>query len=401
MRLEARSTRLGDTDPLEIAAAATGEGCFLRQEGLELAALGAAVVVEAHGPDRFARLERQARELLGEVQADRHAPPFAVPRLVGGFAFRDEPEGWDGFGAARLVLPELLVARAEGETWITSVSRRAEEIQRSAAMPLPRLRATGGEGEASFRARVLQALAAIRAGGLQKVVLARCVEMEASGEVSPFDLASALRRTQRGGLLYALRTPGAQGFVGTTPELLVRRRGRGVESCALAGSAGRGTGSLAASGKDAWEHELVAAAVREALRPVVELRDGARREVLELPHIEHLLTRIEGELRQEASALELAALLHPTPAVAGTPKAEALEWLAKHEALDRGWYCGGVGWMEAGGDGEFWVALRCARMEGRRVQLYAGAGVVEGSRPEAEWEETGMKLDAILSSFPS
>jgi menaquinone-specific isochorismate synthase len=368
---------------------------------IELAGLGASVVIEAHGPERLRLLERKARELLQRLQPDPSAPAFAAPRLLGGFAFRDEALSWDGFASARLVLPQVLVIRRENESWVTCIDGgQVPELCAATPRPLPRLRPTGGESGRSFRDRVAEARAAILRGPLRKVVLARAVELRAEEPVSAFSLAAALAHTQSGCLIYALRTASGTGFAGATPELLVRRLGRRIESRALAGTSGPGAGCLRSSLKDHHEHALVVEAIRSALEPVAALGEPGPPEVLELLQVEHLLTRIQGELTEDRSALDLARRLHPTPAVGGTPRDTALEWLAKHEPLDRGWYCGGVGWLGLEGDGEFSVALRCARLDGADVSLYAGAGIVERSDPEAEWIETGLKLRAVLSCFP-
>jgi isochorismate synthase len=403
--LRLTSRRLDAVELLDVAAAHRGEATYFCREGgpqpIEMLALGSCAVLEAHGPARFEDVARSARAVFGSVRWTGAAPAAAAPRLVGGFSFREEALSWDGFAAGRWILPQILIVRHGEETWMTSAE--GSELPRAvpaAGQPLPHLRPAGGESASSFEARVRQALVAIRAGELSKVVLARASELRAEEPVPPFALAAALRRSQRGCLIYALRTASGAAFVGATPELLVRRRGAGVESCALAGSAPRGAGSLHASSKDTHEHELVVTSVRAALEPVAALRPAGPPQILELPHLEHLLTSIAGELTTDLSAIELAGRLHPTPAVAGTPRGAALEWLAKHEPLDRGWYAGAVGWQTADGDGELSVALRCARVEGCEVSLYAGGGIVERSEPEAEWAETDLKLRAVLSCFP-
>jgi isochorismate synthase len=258
----------------------------------------------------------------------------------------------------------------------------------------------------SWRRRVGEAQAALRAGRLHKVVLARAARFEAEAPVPWPALAEGLRSSQEGCLVYSFAAPEGSAFVGATPELLVRRSGRRAWSCALAGSAPRScrqaedrrfAEQLARSAKEQGEHAFVAEAVCDALRAAGAVTEIGRPAVVQLAHVQHIETRIEAELRADTHILELAGRLHPTPAVAGAPRSAALEFLERHEPLDRGWYSGAAGWVEAGGDGELSVALRCARVEGTRLWAYAGAGIVEASEAESEWAETEIKLRAIVS----
>jgi isochorismate synthase len=264
----------------------------------------------------------------------------------------------------------------------------------------------GGAGPGSsletWRAGVLAALEAIGSGRLDKVVLAREAAVEADG---PFPRAELLRRLRRrpGGstFLYA-----SDGFVGASPELLVRRRGRVATSRPMAGTVPRGDSPgaeadglarLTGSPKEAVEHRLVVDAVAEGLAKVADRVEVGRPEVVRLATVAHLATEITADLTGPLpTALELAGLLHPTPAVGGSPKDAALAAIAALEPFDRGRYAGPVGWVDRAGDGEWAVALRCATLDGRRAHLIAGAGIVPGSDPDAEWAETEHKLRAML-----
>jgi menaquinone-specific isochorismate synthase len=200
----------------------------------------------------------------------------------------------------------------------------------------------------------------------------------------------------------------ADGLVGATPELLVRRRGASVMSRPMAGTIARGAtdegdraaeATLAASVKDGLEHRLVVDAVVVGLRASgVDVTTVRGPEVARLATVSHLATTIAGtvDLRSARSALELALALHPTPAVAGAPLDTALAALQDLETFDRGRYAGPVGWVDAGGDGEWAVALRCAELEGPTARLVAGAGIVAGSDPDDEWAETQAKLEPML-----
>ena len=264
----------------------------------------------------------------------------------------------------------------------------------------------GGSGSSpsgleTWRAGVVAALAAIGAGRLDKVVLAREATVEADW---PFPRAELLRRLQRrpGGATF-LYADG--GFVGASPELLVRRQGRVATSRPMAGTVPQGDGAAEAGGlarltgspKEAVEHRLVVDAVAEGLAKVADRVEVGKPEVVRLATVAHLATEITADLTGPLpTALELAGLLHPTPAVGGSPRDGALAAIAALEPFDRGCYAGPVGWVDRSGDGEWAVALRGATLKGRRAHLVAGAGIVPGSDPDAEWAETEHKLRAML-----
>jgi isochorismate synthase len=257
---------------------------------------------------------------------------------------------------------------------------------------------------------VREAVGRIRAGRLRKVVLARSVLVEAGRELDPRQLARRLRAVDPEHFAFAAPAGSGGVLVGASPELLVRRAGRAVESAPLAGSAPRSgdpeqdrahAEGLLASGKEREEHAVVVEAVARALRPFCEeLAWDPEPVLLSTANVWHLATRFRGVLREPApSALELVGALHPTPAVGGTPRGEALRTIAELEPFDRGAYAGPVGWMDARGDGEWAIALRCAELRGSTARLFAGAGIVAGSEPERELEETERKFRAFLDSL--
>lgn len=240
---------------------------------------------------------------------------------------------------------------------------------------------------------------------LRKVVLARD---HAVWSKAPFDARVLAARL-------AARFPGcftfiAEELVGASPELLVRRSGDTVESLVLAGSAARGDDdaqdrgrgdALLASAKDRDEHTYAVASVRDVLAPrCTALEVDTEPHLLRLANVQHLATRVRGTLAAPLpTALELAGALHPTAAVGGTPTDAALAVIAALEGMERGRYTGPVGWVNAAGDGEFAIALRCAELSGARARLFAGSGIVAASLPEAELEETRIKLRAMQSAF--
>jgi menaquinone-specific isochorismate synthase len=248
---------------------------------------------------------------------------------------------------------------------------------------------------------------AIRAGELRKVVLARDLFASAT---EPIDARAVLRRLSH-------RYPdcftfACDGLIGATPELLVRRAGRQVSALVLGGTAPRGgdpaqdeaLGSeLLASAKNAEEHAYAVASIRDALRPLCDVLDvEARPALLKLPNLQHLGTHVRGTLTDSGapkSALALAAAVHPPAAVCGTPPGAALELIRELEQMDRERYAGPVGWVDAEGNGEWGIALRCAQLSGRTARLFAGCGIVAGSDPAAELAETMVKFQPMRGAL--
>lgn len=259
-----------------------------------------------------------------------------------------------------------------------------------------------------YAGAVAEAARRVRAGELRKVVLARTIEV--GGRVfDPRRLAHRLRAVDPHA--YTFIAPAADGvLVGASPELLVARHGGEVRTNPLAGSAPRSGNPvvdranaerLIASAKDREEHAVVVEAVAAALEPLCVSLTWDREPVLqETPNVWHLSTRFRGHLIDPApTALDLALALHPTPAVGGEPTDAAREVLAQLEGFDRGSYAGPVGWVDAAGNGDWAIALRCALLEGARATLYAGAGIVGASDPDAEVDETDRKFRAFLDAL--
>lgn len=266
-----------------------------------------------------------------------------------------------------------------------------------------------------YAAAVDEATRRIRQSELRKVVLARSLCLPTQQPLDVAELLRSLTCQASGGYVFAAGLPGTsesamKAIVGASPELLVSRSGLTVTSNPLAGSAARGRDpesdrqqaqQLLNSEKDRVEHTLVVDAVAERLRSFCDELDVPEApSVVATPTVWHLSTRITGRLRDPGlSSLHVALALHPTPAVCGTPTALARETLAELEQFDRGFYAGMVGWLNAAGDGEWIVSLRCAQVEPRLVRLFAGAGIVEGSDPQAELEETSTKFRTVLNAL--
>jgi menaquinone-specific isochorismate synthase len=306
---------------------------------------------------------------------------------------------FDPIAPVELIVPSRIVGRTgDGRGWVTEVGPVADVEVPITEAPT-RFVVAAQSSRAAWHAAVRDALQAIGDKELTKVVLARRVQVEAD---RPFDVRGVLARLrsqQPGCFVYA-----ADGMVGASPELLVARFGPHVVSRPMAGTAVAGDGALErlrGSAKDAWEHRVVVDAIVDGLAPYCSrVEAAAEPEIDEFADVAHLATPVHGTLREPPpDALTLARALHPTPAVGGSPSATALAAIARLEIQGRGRYAGPVGWVDARGDGEWAVALRGASIDGRLALLHAGAGIVAGSDPDAEWNETEAKLDPMLRAL--
>lgn len=260
-------------------------------------------------------------------------------------------------------------------------------------------RTAGMLPQEQYRQAVMKAVERIRAGELEKTVLARSETLTLDGPVPIGLLCASLHETYRSCWTFYV-----DGMLGASPEMLVSVRDGRLHSRALAGSApvtgnkasdDKAAALLLASAKDRSEHAYAADSVVEVLQTVADV-DVSDTRVVRLPTIMHLATDVTGELRQEYSALHIAGMLHPSAAICGTPKAAAARVLGELEGEDRGRYSAPVGWIDDGGNGEFVIALRCAKIDGRDLTLYAGAGIVAESDPGKEYAETEVKMLPIL-----
>jgi menaquinone-specific isochorismate synthase len=309
-------------------------------------------------------------------------------------------------GGSVLVVPRVVVGRRAGTTWMTTID--ADDAVCPPAQPLPpptRVRYAGASvSELHWLEAVAGAAQAVRDRLLEKVVLARDLKVWSADAIDGRTLARRLAERFDDCWTFL-----CEGLMGATPELLVRRTGDEVTSIVLAGSAARGSSAadddararaLGASSKDRVEHAVAVASVVDRLAEVAaDVRADADPWLLRLANVQHLATTVTARLDKDESALQLAGLLHPTAAVCGTPTDVALTHIRAAEGLDRGRYAGPVGWMDARGNGELGIALRCAEIAGARGRLFAGAGIVAESLPEAELEETRLKLRAMQSAL--
>ena len=402
--------------------------------GPAFAAVGCAERIDVAGANRIDDLRAQAERLWPRVvtRAAGEAPPYS-PRLFGGLAFQaggavDIP--WRDHGDGSFILPRwcYTLAADGSRAWLTvavtephthdpvALGRRVadmlETLAQDAGPAATRAAATDVHQQPvePWSERVEAIRDVIASGASEKIVLARRATIDLSAPMDPTGVLSRLAARYRDCFRYGFRR-GMSTFVGATPERLISKQGDRIATEALAGSIAIGTDAapdvltrrgqeLLASAKDRAEHDLVVRAIGQALRPLcnqLELPDTPS--ICTLRHVLHLRTPVSGTLAGDTHVLELVRALHPTPAVGGVPTASAVDWIARHERDERGWYAGPVGWFDAAGDGEFAVALRAGVLRGRHAYVYAGAGIVADSNADAEYAETGIKQRAILGAL--
>ncbi|MEV0275795.1 isochorismate synthase DhbC [Streptomyces sp. NPDC050610] len=340
--------------------------------------------------------ERPLARRVAETLEARRAAGDPAPIVVGAVPFdQDAP--------AALAVPESTRwAPPLAEDPLIALPAAAPEATRWRIRPAPE---PAGYGDA-----VAEAVRRMRRGDFSKVVLARTLELTAPDDPDAPDLPGLLQRLARRdptGYTFAVPTGPGRTLLGASPELLVSRRGRRLVANPLAGSVPRSAdlaedvrraAALLESAKDLHEHAVVVDAVRDALAPYcADLDVPAHPTLVRTAAMWHLSTTVTGQLAEpRASALELACALHPTPAVCGTPTGTARDVIRELEPFDRGMYSGVVGWGDADGDGEWVVTIRCAEADRGALRLYAGAGIVAASTPEAETAETGAKFRTFL-----
>jgi menaquinone-specific isochorismate synthase len=370
------------------------------------AAWGEAGRLSVSGPGRFAEAAAWWRDFVGSLDVDDQVRvPGSGPVAFGSFTFDDGPS------SSVVIVPEVVVGRRDGASWVTTIGDADPLSTPHSAIRAPgQVRYSDGSvTSAAYEHAVATAVQRIKEGVLDKVVLARDLLATTESTLDPRALLGPLSRTYPSCWTFAV-----DGLVGATPELLVRRTGDHVVSRVLAGTTPRGSDAvvdarhaahLLASDKDRVEHELAVRSVSETLGPFCsDLVVPRAPEVVRLANVQHLQTDITGRLANGESALDLAAALHPTAAVCGTPTGRARELIRELEGMDRGRYAGPVGWIDSRGDGAFGIALRCAQIErddAHSLRMYAGCGIVAGSVPTDELAESQTKLLAIRDALES
>jgi isochorismate synthase len=431
-----------ELDPVALAAGsrlATDRWFCWEQpdRGFALAGIGAAAEVVSRGDDRFRDLAEGCAGITHDrvvAQEPSGLPAGAGPVWATGLAFA--PEGgtepiWSSLPPALAVLPEVAIARSEGRCFLTASLVREPGAEEDAALqrlagrlgslravpltpadphPSATTRISGRYPPERYERIVSEAVDRIHSSGVDKVVLARALTVEAPAAHDPVAKLGALRDLFPSCFCFCFGTPEA-AFIGASPELLVRRSGAVAATVALAGTTSRSADpavddhlgeAMLRSPKVRDEHGIVVRRIERTLRPhSVWVHGEGEPFVVKVGNLQHLATPIRAQLAESHSAIELAGFLHPTPAIGGEPREAALDLIDELEGIDRGWYTGPVGWMDAAEDGEFCVGLRSALLRDREAHLFAGCGIVADSDPAAELQESELKFEALLPLLAS
>src|SRR6056297_3015679 len=404
-KLIATTSPIADLDDLLAALPRIGGLCWVRR-GEGLVGWGIAAKLQVRGVERFSRAQRWWTELCDRLTIeDSVSVPGTGPIAFASFAF-------DPDDASELIVPKVLIGQRSGQTWVTTIHTEGKEPPDTTwsadvvGEPTAVAWKDGALSAPEWEKAVARAVERIAGGELDKVVLARDVIATIEGDIDPRLMLRRLADDYP-----TCWTFQVAGLLGATPELLVRRTGDLVTSRVLAGTVRRRGDSqqdeglaqaLLASDKDLAEHAYAVKSVAKALAThCTDLDIPEKPTVLELANVQHLATDVTGRLADDASILALAASLHPTAAVCGTPTERALAMIADLEEMSRGRYVGPVGWFDARGDGEFGIALRCAELdiEAGTVRAFAGCGIVAGSDPERELAESRAKLVPIRTAL--
>ncbi|QEO16111.1 isochorismate synthase [Agromyces intestinalis] len=416
--MSVRTIAVDETEPLIPRADPRNPLVWLRR-GEGIVGLGEVLRIESSGAERIDDAAAAWRALAEEADVDdRVGLPGTGLVAFGAFAFAD-----DSAAPSALIVPELVLGRRDGRAWVTRISLATGDIdeadvsgdEASATLvlpePAPRRRvprvafSPGSVTPTRYERSVAEAVRRIDAGDLQKVVLARQLVGELHEDDGLRATINRLGEDYPDTWVFAV-----DGLIGASPETLVRVDHGQVSSRVLAGTIARGAGeasdreratTLLASAKDLDEHALAVASAVNRLEPHTARLDASPEPfTLQLPNLWHLATDLKGTLGDGSSSLDLVRAMHPTAAVAGTPRKIALRVIDELEGFDRGRYAGPVGWVDGDGDGEWAIALRCAQVDpDGTVTAYAGCGIVHDSVPADELAETVMKFRPIVEAF--
>lgn len=405
-------------------------------EGLAVAGAEAVLAFEAKGPDRFGAVQRFIDDTLANtIAVGDLGASLTGPHFFAAFSFFAETEPGEAFAAASVFVPRWQVSQRAGRTvavanllieagsdlralaarvWRAHGKFRAfdystPEFPVAAAAPVvaAKLRDVGPDG--FYQRSVARALEEIASGKFQKIVLARAKDLTAAAPLHPLRVLNGLR--QRFGDCYSFSVANGRGqsFIGASPERILRVEAQVLTTEALAGSAPRGAtasedaavgGALLRSEKDLREHRAVLGSIVRRLGELGLAAEYPERSVLRrFANVQHLHTPVQARLPEGVQVGEVLSRLYPTPAVGGTPRAAAVARIREHEAFPRGLYAGAIGWIDGRGDGEFFIGLRSALVEGATARLYAGAGIVAGSSPEQEFAEAEWKFRAMQEAL--
>ena len=398
--------------------------------GLCLAASGRCNSLELSGPRRFELAQRFASASLSRLATPQNCPPLARPRVLLAFGFFDAPleQSTGAIPGVQAVLPRWQLSRQGLHCWLRlqrplggEVTARslAEELWEKAQTLMAAWHCTPPTGtaplgatsplraiaqlrhgtpwELGYRSAFEQAMALVNQGDLQKLVLAVRQDLSLDRAVDPLALLAPLRRHQSGSCRFLWQRAAGSALIGASPERLLTVRQNQLRSDALAGTTPWGpmAPELLQSIKDRHEHDLVVDTITSVLRQAgLNPRRPRHPRLARHGQLAHLHTPITANLQGE-QPLAIAAALHPTPAVAGLPRKEAMGWLRSLEPFERGHYAAPIGWIDSAGDADLRVAIRSGTLRGSQLELTAGAGLVRGSTVERELQEVALKLGVL------
>ncbi len=418
---------------------AIGQERFFWQEAnseVAFAGFGIAADLRAWGIHRYQSIAEQARQLFSNAIIQNESEPLAGPHLFGGFSFRDDftPDNtWAIHHPAQFILPHYQFVEIGGQRWLTinavlADGENPEEIlleleealqfrYESLEQPPQPTNTYSLENPSinypmpleQWEKMINAATKATNVTELNKVVLSRVCEIRYDHFVDVDAALTYLNEMYPDCYRFLFEPRPFHAFYGATPELLAKVNGRSLTTMGLAGSAPRGqtqkedkelSQGLLTSNKDRYEHALVVDSIRRRLLPIAnKLEISAQPTILQLSYIHHLYTPIQATLHDDIGILPAVEILHPTPALGGSPRDLAMQFIQQYEPVPRGWFGAPVGWIDHNLNGTFCVAIRSAITQERRVWLYAGAGIVNDSVPQKEWEETGLKFRPMLNAL--
>ncbi|MDT0161644.1 isochorismate synthase [Bacillus sp. AG4(2022)] len=430
--------KLDHIDPLSFFASGRqaffGERFYWKDPSNEtiLAGLGICKLIQSdQASGRFSHVEKEWKRFIrNAVIYNEYSAAAAGPALFGGFSFDPEKEKtalWSKYPDSLFHVPRYLLTQTEGQTFLTTnivctkhddVSL-AEKVREERRLLLEGIGAPVQENEGRLISEeeihpqewmdsVTSAVEELKAGKLKKVVLARELRLSFSGNIEAEQVLGNLHNEQNESFIFAFESQG-DCFIGASPERLVKKKGKSLYSTCLAGSIPRGKTpeddqalgeALLSDEKNLIEHQYVVDMIKTAMDEACEeIKIPSKPQLLKMKHIQHLYTPVEGTTKEEASLLLLVEKLHPTPALGGLPKQEAVAMIREIEELDRGYYAGPLGWIDYSGNGEFAVSIRSGLLQGDEASLFAGCGIVENSNAESEFMETKIKFRPMRSAL--
>ncbi len=404
---------------------------FWDKPGLSIVAKGTVARITASGPKRFQKINKEAKNLFNKLDKSKkmnidNIPDIVKPKIFGGFSFHpstsetEKKLRWKNFYDAEFILPEIQLTSVNDRNWLTvnsisssnNLEKYIDEIKEysysssnNQTIDTPKIsKIKNIVDKEQWCNQVSKILENIDKGDTQKVVFAQALSVELDKELDIPDILLRLSYVYPKCYKFMFRPSKNQTFFGATPEKLVSMNGRKIETQALASSAPRGktfqrdeklSKKLLNNKKQLLEHNLVLEAIKQQLNPIASQLDISSRNVRKLKNIQHIETQISGKLNSNKNIFSLLESLHPTPAVGGLPPKKALKTIKEIEPFDRGWYASPIGWIDLEGNGSFIVGIRSGLNKDKNIIVFAGAGIVEGSIPEKEWEETKLKFPII------